>query len=164
MNIAFDCDGTLIDFEDQPRTEMVLLARALRLSDHRVIIWSGGGKNYAEKVMRQCFGELKFECFAKFADNVPPIDIAFDDDRMVSGVRTLLMLKRGDLAPMPLLGDCFLCLQHKDDEWADHNFHPGPLSGRLCLDCGTAHRVYKATHQENWGHGEDVPVCDECAD
>lgn len=164
MIIAFDCDGTLIDFNDQPRPEMVLLARALRHSDHRVIIWSGGGKAYAERVMRQCFGELKFECFAKFDNNVPEIDIAFDDDTMIRGVRTLLLWKRGDLAPMLELGDCVLCLQHRDDTWADHDWVEMKPGFQLCKVCGTRHRVNKATQQENWGHGEDAAVCDECAD
>ena len=166
MIIAFDCDGTLIDFNDQPRTEMVLLAKALRETNGmQVIIWSGGGKGYAERVMRQCFGNLKFECFAKFDSSVPEVDIAFDDDTMVRGVRTLLLWKKGDLPVMEPLGDCAVCLQNKD-EWDDHDFVPCEAVSMTtrCKQCGMPHRVYKATHIEDWGHSEQAAVCDECAD
>jgi hypothetical protein len=164
--IAFDCDGTLIDGMDEPKTEMVALVRALRNAPNvEVIIWSGGGKSYAERVARMC-GLEGIDCYDKFIDRPHIVDIAFDDDTMLNGVRRLMLLKVGDTPLLPPLGDCRLCEMHRDDEWNDHDFvacDAVSLAWR-CKVCGMPHRVYKATHTEEWDDGEFVPICDECAD
>lgn len=163
MIVAFDCDGTLIDFNDEPRREMVELCRALHSETNRVrvIIWSGGGKGYAEQVARKC-GLRGIECFAKFDAKCPNVDIAFDDDTTVRGVRTLLLWKKGDLPALPPLGDCRSC-ELNSEEWKDHDFEACAPSSVFCK-CGYVHRVYAATHTEEWGDGEFVPICDECED
>lgn len=78
--VAFDVDGTLIDFEDQPRKQIVLLAYMLMEAGHEVIVWSGGGKEYAE----MWAARLSLEgatCMSKFpASALPHVDIAFDDE------------------------------------------------------------------------------------
>ena len=101
--IAFDVDGTLIDFDDKPRWHVVELAEQLAFLPNRVIIWSGGGKDYAETVARRLGFHVsdgptlgsEVECFGKFDSNVPIVDIAFDDETMLKGVRTLFMFQRG---------------------------------------------------------------------
>jgi phosphoserine phosphatase len=103
MIIAFDVDGTLIDFDDNPRWRVIELAQHLAYLPHRVIIWSGGGKDYAEVVARRLGFHVsdgptigsEVECFGKFDSNAPVVDIAFDDDTMLKGVHTLFQFKRG---------------------------------------------------------------------
>lgn len=97
MIIAFDVDGTLIDFNDKPREPIVALCRALQdLEDNSmidVIIWSGGGQEYAKTVARR-LGLETFNCFAKFGNSLPQVDIAIDDDNMVRGVDYLLKIAK----------------------------------------------------------------------
>ena len=93
LTIAFDCDNTLIDWNDEPRPEIVTLCRALA-AHFDVLIWSGGGKEYAQTVARRC-GLFDIPCFAKFDDRLPIIDIAIDDDQMTRKVRWLLRIERG---------------------------------------------------------------------
>jgi phosphoserine phosphatase len=54
MIVAFDVDGTLIDFEDKPRYDIIDLLRWFYLNLHelgtedKLIIWSGGGIEYTK--------------------------------------------------------------------------------------------------------------------
>lgn len=84
LTIAFDIDGTLIDFNDKPRKEIIWLLMSLSRDGHEIILWSGGGIQYAEMWMRR----LKLE---KYVDHVvpklkdrlsPQADIAFDDEEV----------------------------------------------------------------------------------
>lgn len=108
ITIAFDIDGTLISNEGidpgtpsylRPRCgvniEVVMLLQILsKQKNTKIIVWSGGGKDYAEKICRD-YG------FDKYADRIcgkpvgthglaqidgaynletdGPVDIAFDD-------------------------------------------------------------------------------------
>lgn len=47
MKIAFDVDGTLINFEDLPNYPVIDLLRWFSMHDWDVYIWSGGGQDYA---------------------------------------------------------------------------------------------------------------------
>ena len=106
--IAFDIDGTLLNNEGIPpetpahmrpkcgvNIDAVLLLQLLsKQKNVRIIVWSGGGKEYAEKVCR----EYGFEKYVDRAYGKPvgthglsqingaydydtdgPVDIAFDD-------------------------------------------------------------------------------------
>lgn len=89
MTVAFDCDGTLIDvIEDQPRPEIVEIAKALMRAKHDVTIWSGGGERYAQLVARRC-GLDGMEATARakpVGANIQGIvDVAFDDQAVVYG-------------------------------------------------------------------------------
>lgn len=48
--VAFDCDGTLIDDEFEPRAKIVDFYKLFESIGCTMMIWSGGGKDYAEKV------------------------------------------------------------------------------------------------------------------
>lgn len=52
-SIVFDVDGTLIDFEDQPRWEVIDMLRAFHAIGYRILVWSGGGASYAGYVVRR---------------------------------------------------------------------------------------------------------------
>lgn len=87
MIIAFDVDGTLIDYNEQPRRLMVLLAQTmlewqfLDPEQIAVIVWSGGGKEYAE-MWADRLGLHGAVCLAKFPESaLPHVDIAFDDEK-----------------------------------------------------------------------------------
>jgi len=87
--IAFDVDGTLISNENGLGQEhlnlrifqlMVLLSE---MKNTRIYVWSGGGKDYAEQIVRK-YGLSSYvdKCLAKhehdeIIDGI--IDIAFDD-------------------------------------------------------------------------------------
>lgn len=76
--IAFDVDGTLIhqvgEREDTPRYEIIQLFRSFEALGCHMIIWSGGGVDYATRWAEKL--GLKAEIWAK-GEGVP--DIAFDD-------------------------------------------------------------------------------------
>lgn len=92
--IAFDIDGTLLNNEGIPpetpphlrpptsvNLEVVLLLQLLakHTKNVRILLWSGGGKEYAEMIARR-YGLEKYvdRCYGKKeCDEV--VDIAFDD-------------------------------------------------------------------------------------
>lgn len=87
--IAFDVDGTLISNTNGLGVErlnvevynlMVLLSR---LKNTRIIVWSGGGKEYAEQIVTK-YGLAKYvsACYGKWEyDDTTEgrVDIGFDD-------------------------------------------------------------------------------------
>lgn len=107
--IAFDIDGTLLNNEGiQPDTpihlrprvglnlEVVTLIQLLSkfMKNSKIIVWSGGGRDYAEKIVREygldkyvekCYGKPMGTKNALLAlgsydyDIDGPVDICFDD-------------------------------------------------------------------------------------
>lgn len=83
MIIAFDVDGTLISYGDKPRRDIIQMLITLSSLGNRIIVHSGGGKDYAEMWVRRLFlQEYVSECRDKsFVTPVgKDIDLAFDDD------------------------------------------------------------------------------------
>lgn len=96
--IAFDVDGTILNNEGilpetpihmRPQTsvniEVIMLLQILskKMKNTRIYVWSGGGKEYAEGVVRR-YGLEKYvdKCFAKSdydAETYGTVDICFDD-------------------------------------------------------------------------------------
>lgn len=96
--IAFDVDGTILNNEGippetpvhlRPQTsvnlEVVLLLQLLakHMKNTKIIVWSGGGKEYAEGVVRRygleryvsrCYGKSDYD-----PDTEGEVDICFDD-------------------------------------------------------------------------------------
>lgn len=78
LRIAFDVDGTLHK-GDKPREEIIGLLKALKAVGHYIIVWSGGGKDYAELRCRDFkITEFVDECRDKL-QNDGTIDVCFDD-------------------------------------------------------------------------------------
>ena len=91
--IAFDIDGTLLNNEGippatppylRPQTsvnlEAILLLQILsRMKNSRIIVWSGGGLDYAENFVRR-YGLEKYvdKCYGK-TECEEKVDICFDD-------------------------------------------------------------------------------------
>lgn len=81
MIVAFDVDGTLIDFNDNHRKHVVSLVKWFVASGAEVIIWSGGGKGYAEMVgVRVGLPDDGIVYMSKFPKPSFDVDIAFDDE------------------------------------------------------------------------------------
>ena len=96
--IAFDIDGTLLNNESiLPGTphylrnectvnlEIILLMQILstKMKNTKIIVWSGGGKEYAEKIVRR-YGLEKYvhRCYSKneYDESIyGKVSIAFDD-------------------------------------------------------------------------------------
>ena len=93
ITIAFDIDGTILNNEGilpetpvhlRPKTpvnlEIVMLMQIMaKMKNTRILVWSGGGKEYAESIVRQYGLErLVDKCYGKETceENV---DICFDD-------------------------------------------------------------------------------------
>lgn len=96
--IAFDVDGTILNNEGilpdtptylRPRCgvnlEVILLIQILakKMKNTKIYVWSGGGKEYAEKIVREygldryvsrCFGKHEYD---ETIDG--KVDICFDD-------------------------------------------------------------------------------------
>lgn len=93
MKVAFDCDGTLKNFDGSLRDEVCRLLIAFLSSGFQVIVWSGGGKNYAQGVWRRIIDEYQLadgmsdlienvEC--KMKDSSKP-ELVFDDEKVALG-------------------------------------------------------------------------------
>ena len=85
MKIAFDVDDTLIvpaiatGFDrDVPNYETIAIYRWFQAQGYYMIIWSGGGKDYA-KMWAEKLGLTADEILAKDTRLKDEIDIAFDD-------------------------------------------------------------------------------------
>lgn len=83
--IAFDVDDTLIipacatGFDrDVPNYETINIYRWFQSQENHMIIWSGGGQDYA-KMWAEKLGLEANEIIAKTTDRKDEIDIAFDD-------------------------------------------------------------------------------------
>lgn len=76
--VAFDVDGTLINDIEEPRWDVIDLLRAFSNLGWRVIVWSGGGENYARHwVDRLGLWEFVTYCVAK--DKKEGVTLAVDD-------------------------------------------------------------------------------------
>jgi phosphoserine phosphatase len=92
--IAFDIDGTLLNNEGIPpatpphlrpptsvNLEAILLLQLLasKMKNTRILVWSGGGQDYAEGIVRR-YGLEKYvdRCYGK-SECEETVDIAFDD-------------------------------------------------------------------------------------
>ncbi len=82
--IAFDCDGTLIDYRDEPRADVLQLVYKHLHRGDRVIVWSGGGHDYARITANSVGLAGHVQCFNKCAFNRVP-DIAYDDQNVNLG-------------------------------------------------------------------------------
>ncbi len=96
--IAFDIDGTIINNEGIPpetptylrprqglNLEIVMLIQILskKMKNSKIYVWSGGGKDYAEKIVRE-YGLDRYvdKCFGKheYDETIDgKVDICFDD-------------------------------------------------------------------------------------
>jgi len=56
MIIAFDTDGTIITYNDKPRCDIIELLKILS-KYNTIIVWSGGGKEWAEHWVRKLYLE-----------------------------------------------------------------------------------------------------------
>ncbi len=82
LTIAFDMLGTLVatnTSEDQQA--MIFLIKRLKKAGHKIIVWTGGFKQDAERAVFELgLKDFVDECIEKVeATEIP--DIAFDDDK-----------------------------------------------------------------------------------
>ncbi len=93
--IAFDVDGTIYgstfshEKEGTPNLDVLNLMRILHgMKNTRIIVWSGGGKDYAEQIVRKWgLGKWVHSCYGKHEYDTsiyPTVDIAFDDEHLFS--------------------------------------------------------------------------------
>lgn len=79
--IAFDCDGTLWGFNELPRWNVIDCLRNFHRLGNRIIVWSGGGKSYAEQIVRRLnLTEFVDQCASKTEAKEINADICFDDE------------------------------------------------------------------------------------
>ena len=83
--IAFDVDDTLIipavasgKDREVPNYEVIAIYQLLQRQGHHMIIWSGGGQDYA-RMQAERLGLDADEIITKTVDRKSEIDIAFDD-------------------------------------------------------------------------------------
>lgn len=85
MIVAFDVDGTLIDDEDQPRRHVIALLEAFVDVGADVLVWSGGGFDYARHWVRR----LWLEGVTVAEKGSVRVDLAVDDEIVDLGVVNL---------------------------------------------------------------------------
>lgn len=109
---AFDIDGTILNNEGispetptylRPRCgvnlEIIMLIQILskKMKNTKIYVWSGGGKEYAEQIVRE-YGLEKYvhKCFCKHDyDEIidGKVDIAFDDQHSFALAEKNLIVK-----------------------------------------------------------------------
>lgn len=85
MIIAFDVDGTLIDVNDNPRAHIIDMLKMFGQWDGiRIVVWSGGGKDYASMWVRRLGLENYVDkTMSKNMEYQP--DLVFDDEYVKLG-------------------------------------------------------------------------------
>lgn len=89
ITIAFDVDGTLISNTNGLGKEKLqldtynLMVLFSKMKNTRIIVWSGGGKDYAEQIVQK-YGLTQYveRCYSKqdYDESIDGrVDIAFDD-------------------------------------------------------------------------------------
>lgn len=81
VEVAYDVDGTLITYEDQPNTDVIESLKFHFQVGCYVIVWSGGGKEYAEVWVRR-LGLEKFVSEVRMkplATEETVVDLCYDD-------------------------------------------------------------------------------------
>lgn len=89
-SIFFDVDGTLIDFTNQPRWDVIDMLRSFHALGYQIGVWSGGGASYAESVVRR----LGLEAFVSWIwtkEKICPAPLAVDDDATSFGPDTTII-------------------------------------------------------------------------
>ena len=93
LTVAFDVDGTLIGQnyynEDTPQYDVINLLHLLQKFDCKIIIWSGGGVDYAKRWTEKL--GLKATVLEKGS---VPVDIAVDDMAVELGTVNLQIKTR----------------------------------------------------------------------
>lgn len=81
MVAAFDVDGTLLDADDKPYKQVVEFLKDLyKTGGYKIIVWSGGGKEYAQTWGRRLgLDEYVSSYHSKLEAKNLKVDIAFDD-------------------------------------------------------------------------------------
>jgi len=99
MRVAFDCDGTLVNYDGSLREDVIRVLLGFADAGVQVTVWSGGGKSYADSILNRIlhlyaedehdFKELssKIDAQAKNYDLKP--DLAFDDQYVALGVANI---------------------------------------------------------------------------
>lgn len=99
MKVAFDCDGTLLDYDNNLRDDMCRLLIAFIFAGAEVTVWSGGGKQYAQNVwhkvihkyeLMDTMSDLIENVQCKMKDGSKP-DLTFDDQPVNLGVVNVCM-------------------------------------------------------------------------
>lgn len=76
--VAFDVDGTLIDADDRPRTDVIEMLMAHYRDGDRVVVWSGGGMDYARTwVSRLALDRFVYRVIPKGRGY--EVDVCYDD-------------------------------------------------------------------------------------
>lgn len=85
--VAFDCDGTILSMQDNPIHKNIQHLLWYVNNGDRVIVWSGGGKDYASHIAKKVLGPIYEEkglitCMHKNMDNAKKhgVEIAYDDE------------------------------------------------------------------------------------
>jgi len=78
--IAFDVDGTLISFKDRPKEDTIKLLKLLHGMGNRIIVWSGGGRDYAKTWVQKLYLEDYVDEVKDKFDKHEYVDICFDDE------------------------------------------------------------------------------------
>lgn len=92
--ICFDVDGTLRNYNDEPRTEVIDVLKLYVRAGWRVCVWSGGGRDYASRVgnMLKLPASIGYHSKHAWPKLVP--DIAVDDQDVNLGERNVFVGKR----------------------------------------------------------------------
>ena len=90
--VAFDCDGTLLRLNEKPNDDVIAILKMFSKLGAFVIIWSGGGDDWARRVADKC-GVLHHADMIIAKDNRIRIDLAFDDEPEFNMAEKVIIVK-----------------------------------------------------------------------
>ena len=86
FTVCFDIDGTLRDYSDKPRTEIITLLQAFKaIKNIKVYVWSGGGVEYAQRIV----SSMGLEIDGVIVKGSVTPDLAIDDQTVDLGIANL---------------------------------------------------------------------------
>lgn len=115
LTVAFDVDDTLVTYEyqrDEPNRPLINVLIWFHMQGHHVIVWSGGGKDYAEMWARRLMIDGMVECrekprfmLSKDTGELPlltrdraSVDICFDDREVFWGKVNIRVRNMGGMS------------------------------------------------------------------
>lgn len=92
IKIAYDIDGTVIDYEGNPREDIIAILKMLQSLGCQTICWSMGGPEYTQNIVDY----LGLKDITVLKKGAIEVDLTFDDNQPFFGKVNIKVPKIGE--------------------------------------------------------------------